>query len=113
MTFEYYDENEFKAFIHKLPDKDRYKLLLIIINIEKYGLITAFKMKWVKKIGNNLYEIRSRRTNNYQRCLYFHIFRDKYMITNYFTKKTNKTLVKEIHKAIGRRDRFERRHKID
>ena len=60
MEFDYYDWNEFKQFLDQLPDKDAAKLIATIQNIENNGLIIAERQLWVKKLENNLYEIRSK-----------------------------------------------------
>lgn len=79
--------NEFKEFILSLPSKDRQKLLSKIILIENKGLLVASKLKLTKKIDINLFEIRSRVSNNIQRVLYFHASGDTFVITHGFTKK--------------------------
>lgn len=67
IEFDYYDWNEFKQFLDQLPDKDAAKLIATIQNIENNGLIIAERQLWVKKLENNLYEIRSKRASNIQR----------------------------------------------
>lgn len=67
--------------------------------IETYGLLVAERQKWTKKLENNLYEIRSKRASNIQRAIYFH----KYIITNGFTKKSQKTPANEKKIARDRR----------
>ncbi|WP_164509457.1 type II toxin-antitoxin system RelE/ParE family toxin, partial [Companilactobacillus jidongensis] len=90
-------KNEFLIFYNSLNKKDKEKLLSIITNVEKYGLITARKLQWVKKIDNNLYELRSKVGTNIQRAIYFHIEDENYIITHGFTKKTQKTPIDEIN----------------
>lgn len=45
----------------------------------------------LKKLESNLYEIRSQRSSNIQRALYFQVQGTQYVITNAFTKKSQKT----------------------
>ena len=78
---------EFKNFLDQLSDKDAAKLIATIQNIETYGLIISERQQWIKKLESNLYEIRSQRSSNIQRALYW----TKYVITNSFTKKSQKT----------------------
>ena len=109
MEFDYYDWNEFKQFLDQLPDKDAAKLIATIQNIENNGLIIAERQLWVKKLENNLYEIRSKRASNIQRAIYFQVQGSQYLITNAFTKKTQKTPHEEIEKAkCYRKDYLER-----
>ncbi|MEX5938172.1 type II toxin-antitoxin system RelE/ParE family toxin [Mammaliicoccus sciuri] len=56
-------------------------------------------MKWVKKLENNLYGIRSKRDNNIQRVIYFRVVDNRYVITHSFTKKQQKISKKEICKG--------------
>lgn len=59
-------------------------------------------MRWVKKLEGqkNLYELRSKISRNIQRTLYFHVEGTRYVITHGFTKKSQKTPVKEIRHAL-------------
>lgn len=91
--------DEFTEFYQGLPAKDRQKLIGLIKTIEQEGLLTAIRMEWVKKLDVNLYEIRSKVASNIQRSLYFHDEGTQYIITHGFTKKTQKTPIKEIRHA--------------
>lgn len=59
--------------------------------------------RWSKGLGNDdlaiLYEIRSKVSSNIQQALYFHVVEENYLITNGFTKKTQKTPQREIEHA--------------
>lgn len=59
IEFDYYDWVEFKLFLEQLPDKDAAKLVATIQKIEENGLLITERQEWVKKLENNLYEIRS------------------------------------------------------
>ena len=96
----------FDAFLEKLPVKERDKFVARVIEIEMQGLQVAIKMKWVKKLDKNLYEIRCQFSNNIQRAVYFHIEDNQYVITYGFTKKTQKTPPNEIKKAKRLRRRY-------
>ena len=102
IEFSYYDWNEFKNFLDQLSDKDAAKLIATIQNIETYGLIISERQQWIKKLESNLYEIRSQRSSNIQRALYW----TKYVITNAFTKKSQKTPGSEKKIARNRRNQF-------
>ena len=106
MEFDYYDWNEFKQFLDQLPDKDAAKLIATIQNIENNGLIIAERQLWVKKLENNLYEIRSKRASNIRRAIYFQVQGSQYLITNAFTKKTQKTPESEKKIARNRRSKY-------
>lgn len=81
--------DEFLEFIEQLPIKDQQKLLEVIELTQEKGLLTAQKMKWVKKLDDNLFELRSKVSSNIQRVLYFHVVNGRYVITHGFTKKRN------------------------
>ncbi|MDF8367964.1 type II toxin-antitoxin system RelE/ParE family toxin [Weissella paramesenteroides] len=106
IEFDYYDWDEFKLFLEQLPDKDAAKLVATIQKIEENGLLIAERQEWVKKLENNLYEIRSKRASNIQRALYFQIQGPDYLITNAFTKKTQKTPESEKRIARSRRNQY-------
>lgn len=79
--------DEFKEFINTLPTTDRTKMQAVIASTCKFGLQVAIKMKWVKKLDKNLYELRSKVSSNIQRACYFHSEENQYIITHGFTKK--------------------------
>lgn len=106
ITFDYYNWDEFKAFLDALPSRDAAKLVTTISKIEEYGLRTSERQKWVKKIESNLYEIRSKFGSNIQRAIYFHVEDSHYIITHGFTKKVEKTPEKEKRKGRNRRNTY-------
>jgi phage-related protein len=110
INFDYYDWDEFEEYLDSLSDKDAAKLLAVINNIEEKGLAIAERQKWIKKLTSNLYEIRSKRSSNIHRAIYFHWENNKYIITHGFTKKTQNTPKREIEKGTRRRGIYERRH---
>ena len=103
ITFESYKRknghDEFIEWIQKLPKKDSAKLLRNIKETEVNGMLVAQRLKWVKKIDTNLYELRSKVGSNIQRAIYFHVVNGRYVITHGFTKKTAKTPLHEIEHA--------------
>lgn len=91
--------DEFLEFIEELPIKDQQKLLEVIELTQEKGLLTAQKMKWIKKLDDNLFELRSKVSSNIQRVLYFHVVNGRYVITHGFTKKTKTIPKREIKHA--------------
>ena len=106
IKFDYYDWHEFEQFLNHLSDEDAAKLIATIQNIEDNGLIIAKRQAWIKKIEDNLYEIRSKRASNIQSAIYFQVRGSQYLITNAFTKKTQKTPEKEKRLARKRRKKY-------
>lgn len=110
MEFELLDEREFKKYLDTLPRRARFDLLALIESIEDVGMIEAMKKGWVSKIQKNLYEIRCETNGLFPRALFFRIKEQydsynadpRYIITNVFSKKTNKTPKREIAKSLTR-----------
>ncbi|MCH5464152.1 type II toxin-antitoxin system RelE/ParE family toxin [Lactobacillus sp. ZJLC29-4] len=101
--FVYSDQGSFDHFLDSLSDKDVAKLLRIMGWVQEKGIMLAIQMKWIKKLEDNLYELRSQQGNGIQRVIYFHLEGSEYVITHGFTKKTVKTPASEIKR--GRRIR--------
>lgn len=100
INFLFYDKSDFEAFLNTLPVKDAKKLVQLLLFIEEAGLVVAIKMKWVKKLDENLYEVRSKFGNNIQRAIYFHLEDTNYVITHGFTKKSQKPPQREKQRGI-------------
>lgn len=99
--------NEFEEFYNSLPVKDRNKLRATIEMIEEAGIQVAIQLEWIKKLDSEINEIRSKVSSNIQRALYFHVKNNQYIITHGFTKKTQKTPIKEIERAKQIKYEFE------
>lgn len=103
LNFEFYTRpnghTEFLEYLEGINNKSRAKLLARINLVSMYGIRVGIQHDWVKQLDNNLYEIRSRDSNNQQRGLYFHVEENHYVITHGFTKKTQKTPHREINHA--------------
>lgn len=61
--FVYSDQGSFDHFLDSLSDKDVAKLLRIKGWVQEMGIL-AIQMKWVKKLEDNLYELRSQQGND-------------------------------------------------
>jgi len=59
-----------------------------------------------KEADNNLYELRSKVGSNIQRAMYFHVEENDYIITHGFTKKSQKTPLKEIDRGKYLREEY-------
>lgn len=77
-------DHGFQHFLDSLNDKDLAKTIAIIRNIEMFGIRIATRQKWLKKIGNNLYEIRVNSRGNAIRGLYFKVVDNEYFISHDF-----------------------------
>lgn len=110
IEFEFYKRPngkvEFIEFLKGIPYKDQVKLLATINNVQEYGINIAIREQWIKKLDKNLYELRSKVANNIQRVIYFHYEDNKYVITHGFTKKTQKTPLKELKHGMALRNEY-------
>lgn len=117
LNFEFYKRPnghvEFQEFLNKLNKKDRAKMLAIIYELSLHGISVGVQQNWVKFIDKNLYEVRSKVGKNQQRGLYFHVADNKFIITHGFTKKTQKTPMREIKHAQDLRDEYFKYRKKD
>ena len=77
-----------------------------VSKVQSNGMLIAQRLKWVRKLDFNLYELRSKVSSNIQRAIYFHVEDERYVITHGFTKKTQKTPLKEINHAKTLREEW-------
>lgn len=101
------EHNEFEEFYQRLPIKDREKLSAVMLRTQSYGIQIAIHQKWVKKLPDGFFELRSSVAGNIQRAIYFHAQGSRYIVTHGFTKKTKKTPQTEIKLAAVIRSEFE------
>ncbi|WP_054655961.1 type II toxin-antitoxin system RelE/ParE family toxin [Lentilactobacillus kisonensis] len=85
--FYYYNEGEFFKELSKFSKIDRAKIVSRINRIEKYGLMIAAQKLWVKKIDDNLFEIRIHFDHGISRSIYFEDIDANYVITQNFVKR--------------------------
>lgn len=86
-----------KEYFDSLSPKLRTKTLRSIMLLEEFG--TNLRMPYSAPIGNGIFELRFIVGNDITRVLYFFIKGNTAILTNGFTKKTQKTPVREIEKA--------------
>lgn len=94
-----------------LNPKLRAKAQLEIELLEEHGL--DLKEPYVKAIRGKRYrglmELRIKFGSDTSRIFYFMVSGNKFILLHGFLKKTNKTPVRELDKALGYKDDFERR----
>ena len=110
LVFEYENKDEFKQYLLELPQKLRYKVVSKIELIVQYGLVTSMQKELVKKIEDNLYEIRVSGEGIFSRSFFFRLEDNKpqqtCIILSSFKKKTNQTPIREIEKAKAKRANY-------
>lgn len=97
-----------EEFLESLSPKIHAKTLRTIDLLEHNGPL--LREPYSKMIGDGLLELRVKQGNDIVRLLYFFIIGKKIIITNGFTKKTNKTPVSEIELAKRYKQDYEWRN---
>lgn len=105
-TIEYYATSDGKRpveeFINSLSPEGKAKYVFIADLLEEYGL--NVKEPYVKPLTGHkkLYEIRLKDRANIHRIFYFAYTGRKFILLHGFTKKTEKTPMKDIEIALKR-----------
>ena len=88
-------------FLNSLETKMRAKVLQNVKNLKEFG--HTLRKPYSAPVGDGIFELRTQTDGNITRILYFFYVGDVAVLTNGFLKKTRKTLVGEIEKAIDYR----------
>lgn len=88
-------------FILSLDVKMQAKMVGMLELLEEKG--NELREPYSKYLREGIFEIRCKSGNNITRALYFFYYDRKIIITNGFTKKTQKTPLKEIRLAKARK----------
>lgn len=96
-----------ETFLNTLDSKMRAKAISAIQLLNEYG--NELREPNSKYIGDGIFELRVKHSNNQVRILYFFFVGQKIILTNGFIKKTNKTPTGEISTAKKYRDEYFRR----
>lgn len=105
--------DEFEEYLNSLSVKDEAKIRALIDRVEKTDLRDSIRKERVRKLDDNLYELRARTDEHWLRGCYFQIKGTNYYITHGFNKKTNKTPNREIRRAKNIRRDFLSQYKED
>lgn len=75
LTFDYYDKDEFKAFLDSLPASVAAKVIVKIQYVSTIGIVEAMTKKLVKKVDQKkaIYELRVDVNGVFARSLFFRI----------------------------------------
>ena len=88
-------------FLNSLETKMRAKVLQNVKNLKEFG--HTLRKPYSAPVGDGIFELRTQTDGNITRILYFFYVGDVAVLTNGFVKKTRKTPVGEIEKAINYR----------
>lgn len=88
-------------FLNSLETKMRAKVLQNVKNLKEFGY--TLRKPYAAPISDGIFELRTQTYGNITRILYFFYVGNVAVLTNGFVKKTRKTPVNEIAKAINYR----------
>jgi phage-related protein len=91
-------------FLNSLSPKDYAKVTRATFLLEEYGLRVGSSL--IKHLEEGIWELRVKHSSNIQRVLLFHWIENKIVLTNGFTKKSQKTPRNEIDRAKRYRQDF-------
>ncbi|MDE1549499.1 type II toxin-antitoxin system RelE/ParE family toxin [Jeotgalibaca caeni] len=98
--------DEFEEYLNSLSLKDEAKFRALIERVEKTDLVDSIRKERVKKLDDDLYELRASTDEHWMRGCYFQVKGSSFYITHGFSKKTKKTPIKEIKRALAIRKSF-------
>jgi phage-related protein len=94
---EFYEKNgnkPAKDFILSLEPKMKAKMFHLVDMLENYG--NELREPYSKHLGDGIFELRCKLGTDITRVLYFFYYEGRIILTNGFTKKTQKTPQREI-----------------
>ena len=97
-----------KDFIFTLDEKMQAKVLRNLDLLEVNG--PALRMPYSESLEDGIFELRSKVSSNITRIFYFFYVDKKIILTNGFTKKSQKTPPKELQLAKKYKADYERRY---
>ena len=97
-----------KAFLDSLENRSRAKASVMLSLLSEFG--NDLREPYSKYIGDGIFELRIKQSNNHVRILYFFFTGKKIILTNGFIKKTAKTPPSEIKLAKNYKDEYYKRN---
>lgn len=112
IEIEFYDTDDgkcpVKVYLDALEPKILAKTFRTIDLLERNG--TSLRGPFSEPLGDGIFELRTKQGSNITRILYFFFVGNKAVLTNGFTKKTQKAPKSEIDLAKKYRSDYLRRH---
>ncbi len=99
-------DNFIKELIRDGCDKDVEKIKTYVRLLEVSGEMIIKNENWAKKLNSKIYELRPKKN----RILYFVFSNNEFVLLHGFKKKTQKTPINEINKALNEASDYERRY---
>lgn len=98
-----------RSFIDSLDVKMAAKVIWTIKLFQEEGC--DLRLPYSEYLIDGIYELRAKQGNNISRVMYFFVIGNKAVLTHGFTKKTQKTPIKEIERAKRYRDDYMKQQK--
>jgi len=95
-------------FINDRKDRDKAKILALLAVLEEQG--PQLPRPYADILIDGIHELRVKLSGDQVRILYFFCYKDFIVLTNWFTKNTEKVPVREIEKARKLRNDFIQRN---
>lgn len=115
IEIEFYDTEDGKCplreYLDSLAPKLLAKTLRTIDLLEENG--SSLRGPYSEPLGDGIFELRTKQSSDITRILYFFFVGNKAILTNGFTKKTQKTPIQEVDLARKYRNDYERRHQYE
>jgi phage-related protein len=112
IEIEFYETEDGKCpleeYLDSLEPKLLAKTLRTIDLLENNGM--SLRGPYSEPLGDGIFELRTKQGSDITRVLYFFFIGNKAVLTNGFTKKTQKTPKQELALARKYKDDYERRH---
>jgi phage-related protein len=94
-----------QEFLDSLQNKHYAKVVRDLNLLKRFGFQLA-ATQHVKHLDDGIFELRTSFSSNIFRVCFFHVIRDKIILTHGFVKKTQKTPREEINRAKKLRNEF-------
>jgi hypothetical protein len=95
-------------FINDRKDREKAKILALLAVLEEQG--PQLPRPYADILIDGIHELRIKLSGDQVRILYFFCYKDFIVLTNWFTKNTEKVPVREIEKAKKLRNDFIQRN---
>ena len=115
IEIEFYDTEDGKCpvqeYLDSLEPKLLAKTLRTIDLLQNNGI--SLRGPYSEPLGDGIFELRTKQKSNITRVLYFFYIGNKAVLTNGFTKKTQKIPKSEMKLAKKYKEDYERRHSLE
>jgi hypothetical protein len=102
------DKSDVFDFINDRKDREKAKILALLTILEEQG--PQLPRPYADILSDGIHELRVKLSGDQVRILYFFCYQEFIVMTNWFTKNTDKVPIREIEKAKKLRNDFLKRN---